>query len=112
MLALCENGSCTCLNNVRAYTVQSGMVTSHTGTNRLLGAGQSLATHETWESLVAELELTSVRWATDNLVLASLEFINIPRREDNLVLKEVSFGGDNPDEEVGRKRDWERVIIS
>jgi|SRR3954451_5627832 hypothetical protein len=81
-------------------------------TERLLGAWQSLATHESWESLVAEPELTSSRRATDNLVLASLELINVPSREDNLVLKEFSFGGDNPDEEVGGKRDWERVIIS
>jgi hypothetical protein len=62
--------------------------------------------------LVAEPELTSSGRATDNLVLASLELINVPSREDDLVLKEFSFGGDNPDEEVGGKRDWERVIIS
>lgn len=112
MLALYVNGSCSCLINARMYTVQPGMVASHTETDRLLGTWQSLTTYESWESLVAEPELTSSWRATENLVLASLELIDVPRREDDLVLKEFSFGGDNPDEEVGRKRDWERVVIS
>lgn len=78
------------------------------GTNCLLGAWQRLATHISWESLVAEPELTSSRWATDNLLLASLELINVPSGEDDLVFKKVCFGGDNPDKEIGGKRDCEK----
>jgi len=55
--------------------------------------------------LVAEPELTSSRRATDNLLLATLELINIPRGEDDLVFEKFCFGGDNPYEEIGGKRD-------
>ena len=74
-------------------------------TGRLLGARQRLASHESREPLKAEPELTTSRRAADNLLLATLELINVPSGEDNLVLEKLRFGGGNPDEEVGGKRD-------
>lgn len=89
---------------------------------RLLSAGQRLASHKSWESLVAKPELASSRRSTDNLLLATLELINVPSGEDDLVLEQLCFGGGKPHKEVGGKRDWEgkkekekrkgRIIVS
>lgn len=75
---------------------------------RLLGAWQRLASHKSWESLVAKPELASSRRTTDNLLLANLELINVPSGEDDLVLEKLCFGGDNPYKEIGGKRDCKR----
>ena len=77
-------------------------------TGRLLGAWQRLPPHKSWESLVAEPELTSSRRTTDNLLLATLELINVPSGEDDLAFEKFCFGGGNPDKEIGRKRDCKR----
>jgi hypothetical protein len=96
----------------RVQSLQSGIAILIQGIVRLLGAWQRLATHESWKSLVAEPELTSSWWATDNFLFTSLELINVPRSEDDLVFKKFCLGRDNPDKEIGGKRDCERIIVS
>lgn len=63
--------------------------------------------------MVADAELASSRPETDGFILATLGLINVPRSEDDLVSEQLCFGGGNPDQEIGRKRDWkERMTFS
>lgn len=84
-------------------------------TGRLLGAWQRLTTHISWETLIAEPKFTGSWRATKNLSLAILELINVPSGEDNLVFQKFRFGRDNPNKEIGGKRDClnrKRTIVS
>lgn len=99
-------GLCAYLINTRVYiSFSQEWQLLIQDTNHLLGVWQRLATHISRKSLVAEPKLTSSWRATENPLLAILKLINVPSGEDNLVFKKFCFGRDDPDKEIGRKRD-------
>lgn len=101
-----SKGLCADLNNAHVYipfSLKWQLLIQVTG--RLLGAWQRLTTHISRESLIAEPKLTTSWLVTKNIPLAILELINVPSGEDNLVFQKFRFGGDNPNKEIGGKRD-------
>lgn len=81
----------------------------------LLSTRQRVAPDESWEPLEAQPEFARPRSSIpDDLLLAGLELLDVPGGKHELAVQEACFGGSEPDEEVGRERDYvvRKVTIS